>query len=146
MPLEHRYCEFDPAVLYDTCACFSVLCCSVQVVPYCSDFSRTEREQHAAHPGRMLYTLYVSFSTYDVELLYCRSWLSHELRTTILPIIICSKLFAVYVRVREWSELKARFFFGATPPPPVGQGVPIHEVSRSHTKRLTTVGRAPLDE
>jgi len=35
---------------------------------------------------------------------------------------------------------------GATaPPPPVGHGLLIHEVSRSHTKRLTTVGRPPLD-
>jgi len=30
--------------------------------------------------------------------------------------------------------------------PSVGQGLLIHEVSRSHTKRLTTVGTTPLDE
>jgi len=30
--------------------------------------------------------------------------------------------------------------------PPVGQGLLIHEVSRSHTKRRTTVGSNPLDE
>ena len=30
--------------------------------------------------------------------------------------------------------------------PPVGQGLLIHEVSRSHTQRRTTVGRTPLDK
>jgi len=30
--------------------------------------------------------------------------------------------------------------------PPVGQGLLIHEISRSHTKRRTTVGTTPLDE
>ena len=87
MPLEHGDCEFDPALLYDTCACFSVLCCSVQVVPYCSDFCRTQREQDAAHPATVLYTLYTSFRNCDVEQLCCRSWLSHKASTTLLPII-----------------------------------------------------------
>ena len=30
--------------------------------------------------------------------------------------------------------------------PPVGQGLLIYEVSRSHTQRRTTVGRTPLEE
>ena len=37
------------------------------------------------------------------------------------------------------------FIFGETAPP-VGQGILIQEVSRSHTQWRTTVGRAPLDE
>ena len=37
-------------------------------------------------------------------------------------------------------------FLRDSPPPPVGQGLLIHEVSRSHTHRRTTVGRTPLDE
>jgi len=36
------------------------------------------------------------------------------------------------------------FVFGATAP--VGQDLLIHEVSRSHTQRGTTVGRTLLDE
>ena len=37
------------------------------------------------------------------------------------------------------------FVFGATAPT-VGQGLLIHEVSRSHTLRQITFGRIPLDE
>ena len=39
------------------------------------------------------------------------------------------------------------FVFGATAPPPVGQGLLINEVSRSHTMTYSTiVDRTSLDE
>jgi hypothetical protein len=57
--------------------------------------------------------------------------------------------------LKQLSETKTRrqartvviFSFGTTAPPPlpVGQGLLIHEVSRSHTVRIT-VCRTPLDE
>jgi hypothetical protein len=37
------------------------------------------------------------------------------------------------------------YIFSLTQLPPVGKGLLIHAVSRSHTKRRTTVGRTPLD-
>ena len=37
-------------------------------------------------------------------------------------------------------------FFLLAQQPPVGQGLLIHEFSRSHTQRSTTVGRTPLDD
>jgi len=41
---------------------------------------------------------------------------------------------------------KKVFFFNLAQQPPVGHGLLIHEVSRSHTEGHTTVGRTPLDE
>ena len=52
------------------------------------------------------------------------------------------------VRTAPVSILNATLFFyqSATPPPPVDQGLPIIEVSRSHSVILTTLSRTPLDE
>ena len=53
----------------------------------------------------------------------------------------CLKVFNCHVHLM----LLSMFVFGAKAPP-VGQCLLIHEVSRSHTQRRTTVGRTPLDE
>ena len=46
----------------------------------------------------------------------------------------------------ETGDIRMFLGFVLARQPPVGQGLLIHEVSRSHTKRCTTDGKTLLDE